>query len=655
MKASASFRAVMETQGIHDKTFDLAQDATIAPRIELRDSVEAELENLPRIDVGSIGSEAGLAVECTLGTGGMGVVRQATQRSLIRRVAVKTVRPDVATSEASQKLLREAWITGRLEHPNIIPIYALGKDDHGHPVLVMKRVDGVPWDQVIGDAQHPRLDGVADPLRWHLDVLLDVCNALELAHARGVIHRDIKPENIMIGEFGEVYLLDWGIAVTIGDEPGSRLPRAEDVAEIAGTPAYMAPEMVQVGYAPIDVRTDVYLLGSTLYEILAGSAPHQGDAVMDVLCAAYESEPAPLPSDTHRELVELTRSAMARRPEDRPASVKAFRESIQAYLDHRSSLELSDQAGFRLLALESLVGGEAGDESPFRLFSEARFGFEQALRVWPDNEVARDGLRQTLEVMAAHEIKHGALVSAENIIAEIGDPPPRLVESIEALRERLKSEEEQNEKLRQLEFNRDLSIGQTARFRGTLLMALVWAAIPLLVFLLAPAMPDQVQVLHAVGITFVYGASILVGAWVQRESILRTAINRQIVGASLVAFFSMLGSRGAALILDISFETVATFDLLAFGVVLAMLTIFVDVRLWWGALAYFVATVMAAFMQPYVLLVMAGANLIGLLSAALAWAPGRMERRPRPLRAHPDETRKAARAHRTFSRRGRHP
>src|SRR5204863_2462534 len=135
-----------------------------------------------------------------LGEGGMGTVDRALQRSLGREVAIKRVRDRRAGDGAVRALLAEARVAGSLEHPNVVPIHALGRDAGGDPALVMKRVEGVSWSALIHDPAHPRWSDLPrDRLRWHLETLMQVCNAIELAHSRGIIHRDLKPNNVMIG------------------------------------------------------------------------------------------------------------------------------------------------------------------------------------------------------------------------------------------------------------------------------------------------------------------------------------------------------------------------------------------------------------------------------------------------------------------------
>ncbi|MFN7700504.1 MAG: serine/threonine-protein kinase, partial [Deltaproteobacteria bacterium] len=178
-----------------------------------------------------------------LGVGGMGVVKLGQQRSLERAVALKSLKDGLESPSARLKLLREAWITGKLEHPNIVPVHDLGVDERGEPRIVLKRIEGASWSSLLTDRDEVRrrFDS-EDLLEWNLRVLLEVARALHFAHARGIVHRDLKPENVMIGSFGEVYLVDWGLAVALEDDGTSRLPLARDATELAGTPSYMAPE-----------------------------------------------------------------------------------------------------------------------------------------------------------------------------------------------------------------------------------------------------------------------------------------------------------------------------------------------------------------------------------------------------------------------------
>ncbi len=212
-----------------------------------------------------------------LGQGGMGTVLLAEDTALARTVAMKVLRLD--SDENRLLLAREAGIAGRLEHPNIVPLYDAGVDADGHAFLTMRFVEGETLAAIIrrlvaGDAATHHQYNL--PARCR--IVLQLLSALELAHARGIIHRDIKPDNVMIGPFGEVFLVDWGIAGPPEEAPPS---------EIVGTPRYMSPEQ-GAGSAPLDLRSDLYSLSVLFYELLTllhplGELPESTGAKLEAL------------------------------------------------------------------------------------------------------------------------------------------------------------------------------------------------------------------------------------------------------------------------------------------------------------------------------------------------------------------------------------
>lgn len=405
---------------------------------------ETILVPLPRIPVADeprpapAGSGSPVEVEIlrVLGAGGMGEVLLARQRSLAREIAVKRPRRGKnAARGAKASLVHEARITGALEHPNVIPIHALGLDDEDQPILLMKRVEGTSLHVLLCDAAHaawsPLLRRHGDRTTALVEVLIQVCNALELAHARQILHRDIKPENVMVGAFGEVYLLDWGIA-TDKSLPG-------DSPVLVGTPAYLAPEMMEGDLAKLDERTDVYLLGATLHELLTGKPRHVGKTVEQVLDGAIRSAPFEYGDDVPRELAALCNAATAKEKADRPATVVVFRERLVEFLRHGASRAMTKSATETLALLS--VGGvselKQGDESAartmWRAMGECRFGFLQALREWPENADARAGLQGLLELMIEREIEAESPVAARAYYDDLPEPRPDLAARIEAL------------------------------------------------------------------------------------------------------------------------------------------------------------------------------------------------------------------------------
>ncbi|MCA9607112.1 MAG: serine/threonine protein kinase, partial [Myxococcales bacterium] len=211
-------------------------------------TAEHELPRLDGVDLGP-----------TLGHGGMAIVHLGQQLKLDRAVAVKTLREDRRSPRDVERLLTEARITGRLEHPNIVPIHDIVRGPDGVPRVVLKLIEGDTWAALMRDSDRVKESFSTDaPFEWHLGVLTAVCRALSFAHSRGVIHRDVKPTNVMVGRFGEIYLVDWGIALETDGELGRRV-------ELVGTIAYMAPEQLEADETLLGPWTDTYLLGATLY------------------------------------------------------------------------------------------------------------------------------------------------------------------------------------------------------------------------------------------------------------------------------------------------------------------------------------------------------------------------------------------------------
>lgn len=224
----------------------------------------------------------GYQISAELGRGGMGVVHGCQQAVFARTVAAKTIIPERLTDRSRGVFLAEAAIVAHLAHPNIIPVHDLLQHPQQGPILVMKQVHGHEWTDLLRSGIAPT--PVEDPrhdlrrtLDQHLDILLDVCDAMTFAHSRGILHRDLKPQNIMIGQHGEVLVMDWGCAVCYHDQaPHPLIPLTSQLRGISGTPGYLAPEMAQAEHHLLGPASDVYLLGGILYAILTGRPPHRG-------------------------------------------------------------------------------------------------------------------------------------------------------------------------------------------------------------------------------------------------------------------------------------------------------------------------------------------------------------------------------------------
>jgi serine/threonine-protein kinase len=466
-----------------------------------------------------------------IGRGGMGVVRLARQPALRREVAVKEL-PPRPPAEAVASLVREARVAGSLEHPNIVPVHALCANESGDPVLVMKRIDGTAWSRVLAEPDVARSFGVEDPLEWHIDVLLQLCRAVEYAHSRGIVHLDLKPANVMVGAFGEVYLLDWGVAAAVGDDVPAWLPRARDIRTVCGTPAYMAPEMASAAGARIGVRSDVYMLGAILHEIVTGRKRHQGETLVDRLISALDAAPPAYGPEVPAGLAEICRRAMAAEPEERYASVAELRRALLDHRAHRASNRLLEAARRRA---ERILRSEAPDAAPDerldqaaleRAWIECRFGLEQARDAWPENPGVPETLQTLLEALVARALRDGRLDRGAVWLSELPRP-------VAALSERLQQEQARavarRRELERLDHESDLNVHRAARVRYSLAGAAVWLGWNLVSGLLSRTglVPLGYPALILAGATSMVLFALTI--WLFRATILTTEINRRLL------------------------------------------------------------------------------------------------------------------------------
>ncbi len=233
----------------------------------------------------------------------------------------------------------------------MVPIYALAKDVEGRLFFTMKKVEGVSWryllhpEKVKDEAARAAVEARAASMSWrdHVDILLRVMDAVAFAHNKKLLHRDIKPDNVMVGEFGEVYLMDWGLALYFDERNEFR---GSKVLQLAGTPRYMAPEMARGELGDLDASADVYLLGATLYEVVTGQVPRKGKKMrpmlMDVMKGVVE-DPADAADPKHvtPEMRRIVMRAQAPERRDRYQTVTEFRAELIAYLGHVDSITIS--------------------------------------------------------------------------------------------------------------------------------------------------------------------------------------------------------------------------------------------------------------------------------------------------------------------------
>jgi serine/threonine-protein kinase len=346
-----------------------------------------------------------------LGVGAMGEVRLCDDGRIGREVALKMVRAEVELSPPMRvRFLREAKIQARLDHPSIVPVYDIDVDDQGLPFFTMKRVRGVTLRYVLD-----KLSG-GDPestTKWTrrklLTALATICLTLDYAHERGVVHRDLKPSNVMLGDYGEIYVLDWGVARQNGvpDSLAEGVGRgsADDLTAagvIVGTPGYMAPE--QLMGEPIDARADVYSLGALLFEILALEPLHARGSERTKTAGRDPVDARPSVRAPNRdvppELDALCVRATAFDPKDRFAAARELHAAIDRYLEGDRDLERrkisAEEHAKAALDLLGRARAATRDEDESEQRTRAMGEVSRALAFNPDND---DALRALFELL----------------------------------------------------------------------------------------------------------------------------------------------------------------------------------------------------------------------------------------------------------------
>ncbi|NVB40733.1 protein kinase [Pseudenhygromyxa sp. WMMC2535] len=409
-----------------------------------------------------------------LARGGMATIEVAVDRALQRRVAIKLLHPDQRESMlAVRSFLREAQITGQLDHPNIVPVHELSVDERGRLYFTMKLVEGRTLHDLLDArrATHERSDlsgrKIASALDHEdllqlLDAFNKVLDATAFAHSRGVVHLDLKPDNVLVGDYGQVYLMDWGIAKVMskpagGDPLGpSRwvedplpLPLREDV--IMGTPAYMSPEQARGDHRAIDTRTDVFALGAMLFEILTGHPPYYGRNAIEVLLQAEEAEAA-LPADVPiaRELRRIVARAMTKDVGARYESVEALQLDLRRFMRGGGNFPRQRFAAGEWIIREDEVGDAAyilvaGQCEVFKLID----GRWESLRTLGPGDVFGEtailaSTPRTASVVALTEV-HTMVVTREVLEREVEGMKPWMGAFIRALARRFSEAEEKRQ------------------------------------------------------------------------------------------------------------------------------------------------------------------------------------------------------------------
>ncbi len=379
-----------------------------------------------------------------LGRGGMGRVLQVRDHVLMRIVAMKVCRADLSPTLRS-RFLAEAQVTSQLEHPGIVPVYDLGQLDSGAPYYTMPVIRGRTLSEVVAE-HHAGAPG-AVPLRRLVALVHDVCAAMAHAHARGVIHRDLKPDNVMVGEHGEVLIVDWGLAKILGQaEPEVATGRTHLEATgtlygtVIGTPSYMAPEQARGDLWLVDQRSDVHSLGALLFEVLTGRPPYEAETRFDTVARTLH-DPVPRPRGPE-ELAELCRRALAKAPEERPEDAGALATSLQRWLDgaQRRERALSEVARAEALAGEI----DAAHQASARLDELAAAALAR-VPLWAPAEAKVEAWRRQDEAAALRHEAEVKLLRKVLALRSALNHEPDLVEAHRALAAQYRGEHEQAE------------------------------------------------------------------------------------------------------------------------------------------------------------------------------------------------------------------
>jgi serine/threonine protein kinase len=276
----------------------------------------------------------------TIAKGGKSIIKSCVDLHLRRRVCYKSLRPEFVDNEIENlRLLREARISAMLQHPNTVPTYELGRDNRGHYYFTMKLIHGYTLREVLNFRERYDLSQLTD-------VVAQVASALAYAHSLGVLHRDIKPDNILVGPYGEVLLLDWGLA-KVWSKDKQQTQDDTDIVEVdapkgmtgeeklQGTVIYMSPEQVERD-PNISFASDIYSLGAVLYEVLTGVTPFQGDVVRKLLEQIRNDFPAAPQSQTKEplppQLCDLVMQCLQKDPLARPGSMTEIIRVIKSGL-----------------------------------------------------------------------------------------------------------------------------------------------------------------------------------------------------------------------------------------------------------------------------------------------------------------------------------
>ena len=569
------------------------------------------------------GTRASLAIEslamgAIIGRGGMGVVHVATQQVLRREVAVKCLSED-ADESAMASLLKEAWVGGLLAHPNIAPVHALADVD-GTPAIVMKRIAGTSWREVIRSPELIPGAQRGDPLAYHLGIFVAVCNAVHHAHQRGVLHLDLKPENVMLGRFGETCVVDWGLAAGWGPTAPAWMPRAIEIRSVSGTPDYMAPEIASASGEHISPRTDVYLLGATLHEAVTGRAPHRGGPAIERMKRAYESAPIAYPPSVPESLAKILHRAMHKDPAQRFESVEALRDEVERFVAERRNEERVVEAKERVGRLEREIESGASEVEIARAFGGARFAIDEIAARPSDHDPLHERLYLA---MARVALDAGKLALAEQHLGRLASSQGDLKRRLDALRARAAERTRRVRTLEKIAHEESLDEGSSSR-RNILVASGLLLGVGNVVYgwadragLLVRSYPQML------GQGCLVAVLILLYVTTQRRVLFRNHANTVLFGIAIVALVTMQVIWAALYALDVPFEQGVPIAGVVYFLAGGAVTTLVSARFVLSPIVSAIGMLAIPFFPGYTWEILGVSSGLALAFVGLAWRPGR--------------------------------
>ncbi len=572
-----------------------------------------------------------------LGEGGMGEVHLARQNSMWREVAIKQLHGQHAAHPSHrQKLIEEACITGRLEHPNIVPVYSLGVDEHDTPMFVMKRIEGVSWYDTIQHPEHlPRAHKQhSSTLECHFEIFEQVCMAMHYAHAQGIVHRDLKPDNIMLGEYGEVYVVDWGLAVSTRVEDRHQpIPQARAVHQVEGTPMYMAPEQAAAEGHLIGPHTDIYALGVILHELITGTPRHQGATLQAMLLDAYQAKPVQYPATIHPALGAVCNKACSRDPAKRHTSPEALREHLNDYRKHRRFDELLHATKIRIEALEQLAEyahhgtlSSAQMVEAHGLSGATRFAIERAREIHPEHDMLEAMRSRMLHAMMHLELDHKNLAAAQVFHDELGEHiSERGAAHFENVSRSIQAEQEHIESLKHMET--ELSFGVSRKRKAILgvVLCVLWGVGTLALKPLTQSFAPENGYLNALFYKLIIAVLQIVIWFIARQKITLTRANTSLLNMLLVVIMTGVAARVLGWQLEMRIEHAVMMEMLCFAVLTWCLGAVMDRFIALMSIIHLSGIMLCLFVLPltYVTTCFALCNLMAMLITSWHWYRGK--------------------------------